>query len=443
MKYCTHCGTPLEDSAKFCNTCGTPVSEQVTSNGPAPAAATNEIVSPPPVSKKKRWGIAAQFDDISAGKRPKTSYFTYLYGFFQLLFHKSYQLFCRTYLPCCLVMIIDFGLLAYALTAVPSSGLLSGIALLLLLIVAIWFVVVSIWMSRYYPQELYKQVQGDVDKIPKNIFAPILGGIVLVFLTLAAVFIGYLLSLAGPNDAAINNPDSTVMDLPAEEPLPSAMPDPTTSPTLAPDMASDPAPETSPEEMYCLVPASEPWKGAWCNEDGTEFFIFEGTVNTVDTYLTNEDGSITIYRADERDGSTYEIYNFSSDETELTLMDPDGNVLGTYYRPTYDMAPNPLPASYWGGYMLVEDNTITEYNPFGDLNQLGSSDNFIIDAFRFGIFPYEQLTDHGNETWSAYFPIPPEGGFYTFGFVTEGEDMYMEIYDDAGNVRGRYQRMAQ
>lgn len=460
MKYCHNCGTQLSDSAKFCPQCGTSIPSTEEPHEPATAesaqnrpvavpiqsqttSVTNQTEAHRQVNSKKRWGIAAQFDVIAAGKKPKSSYFTYLYGFFQLLYHKSYQLFCRTYLPCCIAMLIDFALLGYALTAVPASSTLSAIAFLLLLLVAIWFVVVSIWISRYYPQELYKQVQGDADKIPANIFSPILGGFVLVVLAVAAALIGYLLAPTGPSDSSSEaSAYSTTEIVPEATPVPA-----TTAPTEAPSMTSEPiadsTTDTSLEEYYCLVPVAEPWKGAWCSPDGSELFIFEADPYGVDTYMANDDGSTTIYRADERDGSVYEIYTFSADETELTKMDPDGNVLGTYYRPTYDMAPNPLPASCWGDYMLVQDNTVTEYNPFGSLNQLGSSDNFIIDAFRFGSYPYEQLTDNGNGTWSAYFPIPPEGGFYTFGFVAEGEDMYMEIYDDAGNVRGRYQRLAQ
>lgn len=460
MKYCHNCGTQLSDSAKFCPQCGTsvpsteephePTTAESVQNRPVAVptqsqttSVTNQTEAHRQVNDKKPWGIAAQFDVIAAGQKPKSSYFTYLYGFFQLLYHKSYQLFCRTYLPCCIALLIDFALLGYALSAVPKSDTLVAAAFLLLLIIAIWMVIISIWMSRYYPQELYKQVQGDADKIPANIFLPILGGFVLVVLAVAAALIGYLLAPTGPSDSGSDDlAYSTIETVPEKTPV-TATPAPTEAPLNTPEPVADSSTDASMEENYCLVPVAEPWKGAWCAPDGSELFIFEADVNSSDTHITNEDGSTTIYRADSRDGSVYEIYNFSADETELTKMDPEGNVLGIYYRPTYDMAPNPLPASYWGDYMLVEDNTITEYNPFGSLSQLGSSDNFIIDAFRFGSFPYQELADNGDGTWSAYFPIPPEGGFYTFGFVTEGENSYMEIYDDAGSVMGRYQLITQ
>ena len=51
--------------------------------------------------------------------------------------------------------------------------------------------------------------------------------------------------------------------------------------------------------------------------------------------------------------------------------------------------------------------------------------------------------DYGDGTWSAYLIITPEGGDITFGFTEEGDDLYLEIYDLDGNIRGRYLRTAQ
>ena len=51
---------------------------------------------PRPVPKRR--GIAAQFDAIAAGQNPQGSCLAYWYGFFQLLYHKSFGLFARTYL---------------------------------------------------------------------------------------------------------------------------------------------------------------------------------------------------------------------------------------------------------------------------------------------------------------------------------------------------------
>lgn len=468
MKYCQNCGKQLSDSAKFCPHCGTPVPSTAAprepaapvqdqpaaaapSNQPAAAPASDHTEPPRPATAKKRCGIAAQFDAIAAGQKPQSSYFTYLYGFFQLLYHKSYGLFKRTYLPCCIALIIDLGLLSYSFTAVPTADTLSTIAMFLLLPIAIWFVVVSIWVSRYYPQELYKQVGGNADHIPTSILPPVLGGVALLFLAIVALLVGYLLSPV----------DSSNTDLPAhttsasepaeeevlpEETTPAEPPLPTESSTAQGSVdhtVQDPIADVRPVEDCCLVTENEPWKGAWAYSDGSDLLIFENTMAAQDNAITNADGSITIYRADSRDGSVYSIFTLSSNQTTLTEQDAEGNLVQTYVRPTYDMAATPLPTAYWGSYTLMEDNTISELNPYGDLtNFFGPGENFIIDAFRIGKAPYNRLVDYGDGTWSAYFTVPPEGGFSNFGFVTEGEDLYFEIYDDSGNVRGRYLRTA-
>lgn len=468
MKYCQNCGAQLSDSAKFCPHCGTPVPSTAApseptapfqdqpaaaapSNQPASASAANYTEPPLPTSSKKRWGIAAQFDAIAAGQKPQSSYFTYLYGFFQLLYHKSYALFKRTYLPCCIALIIDFGLLSYSFTAVPTADTLSTIAMFLLLPIAIWFVVVSIWVSRYYPQELYKQVGGNADRIPTSILPPVLGGVVLLFLAIVALLVGYLLSPVDSSNTDLPAP-VTIASEPAEEEVlpeettPAETPLPTESSTAQGSVdhsIQDPIADLRPVEDCCLVTENEPWKGAWAYSDGSDILIFENTMAAQDNAITNADGSITIYRADSRDGSVYSIFTLSSDQTTLTEQDAEGNLVQTYVRPTYDMAATPLPTAYWGSYTLMEDNTISELNPYGDLtNFFGPGENFIIDAFRIGKAPYNRLVDYGDGTWSAYFTMPPEGGYSNFGFVTEGEDLYLEIYDDSGNVRGRYLRTA-
>ena len=430
MKYCQQCGKPLEDSARFCPHCGAPVPgaenphESAVSPVRAPPAAQasgKPVSTPGPATESqraagpgRRRGIAAQFDAIAAGQQPQGSHLTYWYGFFQLLYHKSFGLFARTYLPCCLALCLDMALLAYAATA--AAGALLTLSAVLLLLIAVWFVALSIWLSCRYPQELYKQVNGDAGRIPHNLLAPVLGGVALLALVVLALAIG--LAAAAPAATAA---------------------DPAAS-------ASEPAPDTpqaAVDDGSWLVTPQEPWKGAWIASDGSQLMVFENTMSAQDNTVPNDDGSVTIYRADARDGVVYNIYTFSADQTTLTEEDAGGNLVETYVRPTYDMAATPLPSTYWGAYTLVEDNTITDYNPFGELVQFGPAEDFILDAFRFGNAPYQRLVDYGDGTWSAYLIIPPEGGDITFGFTEEGDDLYLEIYDLDGNIRGRYLRTAQ
>ena len=441
MKYCQHSGVQLEDSARFCPHCGAPVPDPAVRKPAAPGqdqtAAVDDRRQPEvPRPVPKRRGIAAQFD-IAAGPQPQGSVVAYWYGFFQLLYHKSFGLFARTYLPCCLALCLDIALLAYAATA--QAGALLTLSAVLLLLIAVWFVALSIWLSRRYPQELYKQVNGDAGRIPHNLLAPVLGGVALLALVVLALAIG--LAAAAPAgtaaDPAASASEPAATEKPAATPAPAA-----TEPPAASEPAQD-TPQAAVDDGSWLVTSREPWKGAWITSDGSQLLVFENTMSAQDNAVPNDDGSITIYRADARDGVVYSVYTFSADQTTLTEEDAGGNLVETYVRPTYDMAATPMPSTYWGAYTLVEDNTITDYNPFGELAQFGPAEDFILDAFRFGNAPYQRLVDYGDGTWSAYLIIPPEGGDITFGFTEEGDDLYLEIYDLDGNIRGRYLRTAQ
>ena len=214
----------------------------------------------------------------------------------------------------------------------------------------------------------------------------------------------------------------------------------TASPTPTETPVASPAPTETPQPVQddgsWLVAAAGPWKGAWCTEDGAELMIFESwNMNASQLPETNEDGSITIYCTDVRGGTPTETYLFSADQTTLTHLDYTGKTLATYRRPTYDMAPTPLPSSDWGAYTMVEGDA-TGYNPYGP------SVDFLVDAFRFGSCPYQRLSDNGDGTLSIYCPSGPEGFFTVFSFSTEGEDTYLTIYDADGNVRYRYLRTA-
>ena len=128
MKYCQNCGTQLEDSAKFCPNCGAKIpgldaahpSEASRPSAPAAPAPAGEPAAT--VKEKKRFGIAAQVANIAAGKKTESSRLTYFYGFFQLLYHKSYRLFCRTYLPACLLFCLDIGFWAYAVSVTSRTA---------------------------------------------------------------------------------------------------------------------------------------------------------------------------------------------------------------------------------------------------------------------------------------------------------------------------------
>lgn len=500
MKYCPNCGTQLENTAKFCHSCGTPVPETATAAPPAapvssadsapvvpparpaPAAAQTpaapasaaqtgapqaptapadvaRAAAPAPAQQtpttaapqKQRWGVAAQFPAVAAGQRPQASHFTYFYGFFQLLYHKSYRLFSRTYLPCCLLLIVDIGLLAYALTVLPAADTLAAFSFLFLLVLAIWFVVVSFWLSRYYAQELYKQVQGDADHIPTSILPPVLGGIALVALSVLAFVIGLAASSLHSAAPEPTIPQSTVTEPAPEEPLPAE--EAPAAETPAPTEESAPVEETAPAQepadgtldLSGAVPsndecwittADEPWKGAWYCEAEYSVIIFESSSQYEQCEVEQTpDGGYRIACYDARDGSFNNSYELSADQSTLTEFDMDGNLVKTYRRPQFSEAYSPLPQDFWGVYTHVEgDSYLSE--------QGGPQENFVVDAFRFGSFGYQEVTDNGDGTYTFFLLMAPEGGYVTISAGTYEGASAFALYDNTGNVTDVYLRTA-
>lgn len=492
MKYCHNCGAQLEDSARFCTCCGTPALDTTKA---APAPAQQQPISPataaqaeapqapaapadaartapapaqqppiPPVRpasaaaqppapaapQKQRWGIAAQFPVIAAGQRPHASILTYFYGFYQLLYHKSYRLFCRTYLPCCLLLVLAIALLSYATIATPTPDLAMGASLLFLLAAAVWIVAVSIWLSRHYAQELYKQVQGDADRIPASILPPILGSLALVALSVLAFVIGLAASLAFAPDVEPAAPDSTISEpAPAEEPLPAEeapapeTPAPTeesapveeTAPAQEP---ADSAPDLSgavPSDDECwIVTADEPWKGAWYCEAEYSLKIFDAN-SRYEQYEVEQtpDGGYRIACYDARNGSFNNSYELSADQSTLTEFAMDGNLVKTYRRPQFSEAYSPLPQDFWGVYTHVEGSSYLS-------EQGGPQENFIVDAFRFGSFGYQETTDNGDGTYTFFLLMAPEGGYVTIGTGNYEGAPAFALYDNTGNVTDVYLR---
>ena len=64
----------------------------------------------------------------------------------------------------------------------------------------------------------------------------------------------------------------------------------------------------------------------------------------------------------------------------------------------------------------------------------------MIDAFRFGSRPYQRLVDNGGVSWTCAcdFPEGENDLEVNFRFEVQGDDLYMTIYDAAGNARYLY-----
>ena len=246
-----------------------------------------------------------------------------------------------------------------------------------------------------------------------------------------AVAVGIGVGITAGRKTDVNEPTPTASSISEDEKQTQVESSPVPTEEPSPTPTEEPAAEI--ETGYRTM-EDEPWKGAWCSDNDGSIMIFENFMNGTDITQTNADGSITIHRADGRDGVLQAVYTLSSDESTLEQASPEGEIQCVYHRPSYDMAPSPLPPEYWGAYQLVD---YSMYNPYGpDID-------FIVDAFRFGNCPYQDYVDKGNGAGSIYCPVAPEGVTVDFLIAAEVDgETYLNIFDSDGNQQCRFVRTA-
>lgn len=246
-----------------------------------------------------------------------------------------------------------------------------------------------------------------------------------------AVAVGIGVGITAGRKTDVNEPTPTASSISEDEKQTQVESSPVPTEEPSPTPTEEPAAEI--ETGYRTM-EDEPWKGAWCSDNDGSIMIFENFMNGTDITQTNADGSITIHRADGRDGVLQAVYTLSSDESTLEQASPEGEIQCVYHRPSYDMAPSPLPPEYWGAYQLVD---YSMYNPYGpDID-------FIVDAFRFGNCPYQDYVDKGNGAGGIYCPVAPEGVTVDFLIAAEADgETYLNIFDSDGNQQCRFVRTA-
>lgn len=246
-----------------------------------------------------------------------------------------------------------------------------------------------------------------------------------------AVAVGIGVGITAGRKTDVNEPTPTASSISEDEKQTQVESSPVPTEEPSPTPTEEPAAEI---ETGCRTMEDEPWKGAWCSDNDGSIMIFENFMNGTDITQTNADGSITIHRADGRDGVLQAVYTLSSDEFTLEQASPEGEIQCVYHRPSYDMAPSPLPPEYWGAYQLVD---YSMYNP------CGPDIDFIVDAFRFGNCPYQDYVDKGNGAGSIYCPVAPEGFTVDFLIAAEADgETYLNIFDSDGNQQCRFVRTA-
>ena len=428
MSFCQHCGSKLEDTARFCPVCGQPVApvqeapmstegkikrfleitpemEQVQKEDrPRPA-------SPAGVPPLKNQHFREQFSRIQTGKPLdfKYSLFSIVFGPFQQLYHKSYPLFAKTYLPVILLLVVDSGLSAYAgLTFDPTlltlSLVLNGIGLF-------WGLAVAILNGKNYVHALYKQTGGNADVIPASPLSVVLGCVLLAVAVGGSSRLGYSLAMAQWADELQGLPSYT-----EQEALPQDGWGEGAFITSAAIMPND----------YVVAPAETPWYGVWQDPVRGYRFTYEESLNYCSEQAQQlEDGSYQIRQTDNYDNSLFAQYICSADGTTLEEYDAAGTYLASYSRPD---APDgaSLPRDWWGIYTLASDSSGA------------AAGTLSIDAYQFGGYLYTELEQLADQTYRFFQSVAPDGWYETARY--DAAEQTVALLDDMGAVYALYQK---
>ncbi|OUQ43222.1 hypothetical protein B5E65_05460 [Gemmiger sp. An120] len=426
MPFCQRCGCKLEDTARFCPSCG----QAVASGKEMPANIEEKIkgflqITPemeqeqmeawenpaPPAGNLKNRHFREQFARINAGKPLELKYnlFSMVFGPFQQLYHKSYSLFAKTYLPVMLLLAIDAGLSAYAgLTFDPTlltiSLALNGIGLF-------WGLGVAILNGKNYVHALYKQTDGNADAIPASPLSVVLGCVILAASIGLSNWLGYSLAMEQWEDELQNFPAYTDQE------------------TMPQDGWSEDALIATTIIMpndYVVAPAETPWYGVWQDPVRGYRFTYEESLNYCSEQAQQlEGGSYQIRQTDNYDDSLFAQYICAADGTTLEEYDAAGTFLTSYSRPD---APDgtSLPRDWWGIYTLVSDSS-----------GLASS-TLTIDAYQFGGYLYTELEQLDDQTFKFFQSVAPDGWYETARY--DAAEQTIALLDDTGTVYALYHK---
>ena len=429
MPFCQHCGCKLEDTARFCPFCGqavasdkeTPASLEERIKGflqitpemeqeemeawenPAPPAGTHPL---------KNRHFREQFARIKAGKPldPPCNLSSLILGPFQQLYHKSYSLFAKTYLPVLLLLAIDAGLSAYAgLTFDPT---LLTVSLILNAIGLFWGLITAIRNGKNYVHDLYEQTGGNADAIPASPLSVIFGCVALAAAVGLSNWLGYSLAMAQWQDELQNLPAYTEQDASQDEWDEEIF---IASPVIMPN-------------DYVVVPAETPWYGVWQDSVRGYRFTYEENLNYCSENAQElEDGNYQILLADNYDDSLYARYICLADGTTLEEYDAAGTYLTSYSRPGAPEGPT-LPQEWWGLYTLVSD--------FSGM----VADTLSVDAYQFGGYLYTEPEKLDEQTYHFFQNVAPDGWYITARY--DAAEQTVALLDEAGDVYALYQKVA-
>lgn len=116
------------------------------------------------------------------------SLFSIAFGPFQQLYHKSYSIFAKTYLPILLLVTINIGISAFL--RLNFDSMLLTISLVLNGIGLFWGFGTAILNGKNYAHALYRQTGGNADTIPSSILSVVLGCLVFALVAGLSIWLG-------------------------------------------------------------------------------------------------------------------------------------------------------------------------------------------------------------------------------------------------------------
>ena len=305
----------------------------------------------------KNTKFREQFRAIENGHAPKFSWFSMIFGPFQQLYHKSYSLFLKTYLPLIVFMVLLSGLFAYA--GMTFDLTLMGVGTVLTLVGLIWGLVVAILNGKNYCRRLYEQTNGDPEAIPVAPLAVVLGALALMVFSIISNQVGVSFAQVQWSQELQSGSEDYYFEETLQPEEPQAV------------LSQSNEPEETGGAM--IVPSDTPWYGVWQNSAG-ELLVYERYLPANEVVTPMGDGSYMIQLYSQWDGSLWMQMIFSGDGTTLEEYDGEGNYLELYTRPT-EPPVAPLPEEWWGTYTDgIGIDTVT------------------VDGYRYGNASYTQWT---------------------------------------------------
>ena len=324
--------------------------------------------------------------------------------------------------PPLVLMIVVSGISSYSTLTFNLS--LMSFSLFLYIVGVIWGLIISIWNGKKYAQWMYDQTGGNVDAIPSSRLSVILGCAALCVAFVCASQIGSSAAAKQWEDEW-NSPVSYSEQWASDDFLPSE-----NYLTSAPQIDSTADTKFIQPAWGVLVPAQTPWYGVWADPFGGLRTFEQDFSFATETLQSLEDGTQQITMVDSRDNSIRMVYTYQPKGTEMmSAYDSDGNYQTFYCRPD-SPSQQFLPEEMWGLYMPISGNLY-----------VGPDDGFLVDAYRFGDYLYNNLVQNNDGNYTFDQPAFTEIRTLTIRYENKSGSPIISVLDESGNVYAEFQKL--